>query len=36
MILIVNKGDAGKLKIILLVTFRNLTIITKYKELIKV
>lgn len=32
---IVNESDAGKLKIILPVTFRNPAIITKYKELIK-
>ncbi|CAB5395147.1 unnamed protein product [Rhizophagus irregularis] len=35
MIPIVNEGDAGKLKIILPVMFRNPAIITKYKELIK-
>ncbi|CAB5367427.1 unnamed protein product [Rhizophagus irregularis] len=34
MIPIVNEGDAGKLKIILPVMFRNPAIITKYKELI--
>ena len=33
---IVNKEDAGKLKIILPVIFRSPTTITKYKELVAV